>query len=266
LDQAWVYTHKGQQDTGEWGQPINLTHKFAIVMGFPQDWDLWLTCAQASIPGHLDEWSHYHKMSDVAIRLASAIRDMGYPARAQIQSNYTCILPPLAVDAGLGEQCLIGLCLTKEYGLAYRLCAVTTDLPLAPDPLSKLGIEDFCNRCNKCVEACPSGALSKKEKIEINGRRVWKQNVSQCFKYWNAKGVSCSICWRACPWSKPRSFPHTLVANLSQSIPLLRPLILKADDIVYGKIPRNYPPPKWMQYKAQQMSLRRRLEYWFDKL
>ena len=264
LDQAWVYSHHAQHHAEEWGKPVDLPHKYAIVMGFPQTWDFWLTGAKTDIPGYMDEWQFYHIMGNAAVRLAAAIRDMGYPARAQIQSNYTCILPPLAVDAGLGEQCLIGLCLTKEYGLAYRLCAVTTDLPLVPDPPAKLGIEDFCNRCNKCVEACPSGALSKKEKIIVNGRTVWKQDVAQCFKYWNAKGVSCTICRRACPWSKPRTLPHRLVSNLAQHVSPIRPVLIWADDVVYGKKPRYYPAPKWLQDKEQKLSFGKRFLYWFD--
>lgn len=134
---------------------------------------------------------------------------MGFPARAHIRSNYTCILPPLAVYAGLGEQCRTGICLTKEYGLAYRLYAVTTDLPLAPDLLVNLGIEDFCNKCTKCADACLPGAISREGMIEINGFRVWKQDVYKCFRYWNSKGASCTLCRRVCPWRKARIFPYS---------------------------------------------------------
>jgi hypothetical protein len=146
-------------------------------MGFPHTWDFWLTSAKANIQSYMDDWQNYNTMASTAVRLAAAIRDMGYPARAHIQSTYTCILPPLAVDAGLGEQCRIGICLTKEYGLAYRLCAVTTDLPL------NLGIEDFYYKCTKCADACPPGAISREGMIEINGLRVWKQDVYKCFRY-----------------------------------------------------------------------------------
>lgn len=266
LDQRWVYSHRGQWPGEEWGQPIDLPHKYAIVMGFPHTWDLWLTGAEASIPGSIDDWQYYNRMADAAVRLAAAIRDMGYPARAQIQSNYNCILPPLAVDAGLGEQCRIGVCLTREYGLAYRLCAVTTDLSLVPDPPANLGIEDFCSKCTKCADACPSGAISKGGKEEINGLRVWKQDVTKCFRYFNAKGVSCTICRRVCPWSKPQTFPHRVVANLARHAPFLQSFFIWADDIVYGKKPRYYPPPAWLQTRERRLSLGKRILYWFDHI
>ncbi len=265
LNQAWVYSHVGHPG-GDWGKPINLNHKYAIVMGFPHTWDLWLTEATAGIPGYMDDWNYYHNMSVTSVRLAAAIRDMGYPARAHIQSNYACLMPPLAVDAGLGEQCLIGICLTKEYGLAYRLNAVTTDLPLIPDPPSRLGIEDFCNKCSKCIDACPSGALSQKDKITVNGRMVWKQDVYKCFRYWNAKGVSCSICRRACPWSKPGTAIHRAISTMGIKLPALRSAMIKADDIIYGKKPRSYPPPAWLQNGEEKMSFGKRLLYRFDHL
>ena len=266
LNQQWVYSHHGQWPNDEWGKPINLSHKHVIAMGFPHTWGLWLTSAKTTIPGFLDDWKYYNSMANTAVRLAAAIRDMGYPARAHIQSNYNIILPPVAVDTGLGEQCRIGICLTKKYGLAYRLCAVTTDLPLIPDSPANLGIEDFCTKCTKCADACPSGAISKDGKKEINGIKIWKQDVYKCFRYWNSKGVSCTICRRVCPWSKPRTILHQSVSTMAQRIPSLRSFLIHADDIVYGKKPRYHPPPKWLQTKEQKMDITQKLIYWFDHL
>ena len=246
LNPRWVYSHHGYPYTDDWGKPIETVHQYAIIMAFPQTWDLWRSSSQAGIPNFTDEWHFYNIMAATAVRLALAIRSMGYPARAEIQSKYNCLLPPMAVDAGLGEQCRIGICLMKDYGLAFRLCAVTTDLPLVPDPPARLGIEDFCQKCTKCADNCPSGAISRDDKVEVDGMSVWKQDTYKCFRYWNAKGVSCSICRRACPWSKPQTWPHNVVANLSQHVPLLRRFIIQCDDVVYGRKPKQHPPPLWM--------------------
>lgn len=266
LNPAWVYSHSANLSAGDWGKPIDQLYKYAIVMAFPQDWDLWLTGANPTIPAYVDSGHRYSLMAAVAVRLAAAIRDMGYPARAQMHSNYTCLMPPLAVDAGLGEQCRIGICITKEYGLAFRLCAVTTDLPLIPDPPTNLGIEDFCSKCTKCADACPAGDISKGDKVEVNGLRVWKQDVYKCFHYWNTRGVSCTTCRRVCPWSKPRTIFHRSVANLAINVSLVRRFLIWADDVVYGKNPRYYPPPKWLQSEEQKVSLARRFLYLFDHM
>jgi ferredoxin len=247
LNQSWVYSHTGHLRFGGWGSPIHLPHKYAIVMVFPQNWDMWLTLGKPGIPGALDSLHTYNIMRAAAVRLAAAIRDLGYPARAQIQGNYNCLLPPLAVEAGLGEQCRIGICLTKEYGLAFRLCAVTTDLPLAPDPPINLGIEDFCNKCYKCAENCPVKAISFGPKAEVDGIRAWKHDAYKCFEYWNYLGVGCSICRRVCPWTKPRRLLHRSVANLAIHIPTIRRLLVVADNIIYGKVSKYYPPPKWLR-------------------
>jgi len=266
LNQRWVYSHHGHPSLEDWGMPIHLPHKYAIVMGFPHTWDIWLNNAKIGIAGYMDDCHFYNIMASTAVRLARAIRDMGYPARAEIQSNYSCLLPPLAVDAGLGEQCRIGICLSKEYGPAFRLCAVTTDLPLVSDPPVNFGIEDFCNKCAKCADVCPSGAISKEGKIEVSGLSVWKKDVYNCFRYWNAKGVSCTICRRACPWTKPRTFSHRVVAKLAQNVPFLRSTLIRADDVVYGKEPRYYPPPEWLQDAEQEMTFWKRSLYLFDHL
>jgi len=264
LNQAWVYSHKGYYLEEGWGDPIEIPHKYVIVMVFPYEWDLWMLTAKTSPAEFWLEWEYYNLMAYAGVRLATAIRDMGYPARAHIQSNYGCILPPMAIDAGLGEQCRIGITLIKDYGLAFRLCAVTTDLPLVADPPTNLGIEDFCNKCTKCADACPAGAISKGDKREINGMRRWKQEVYNCFRYWNSQGLSCSQCRRACPWSKPRTFPHRTVASLAQHVPSIRSFLIHADDIIYGKEPRQYPPLAWLQGEEQKMSLGKRLLYLFD--
>lgn len=246
LNPKWIYSHHGYPYTEDWGKPIEVIHQYAIVMAFPHTWDLWLTSSQAGIPSFTDDWHFYNTMASTAVRLALAIRGMGYPARAEIQSKYNCLLPPLAVDAGMGEQCRIGICLMKDYGLAFRLCAVTTDLPLIPDTPTRLGIADFCRKCTKCADNCPSGAISKDDKVEVDGLSLWQQDTYKCYRYWNAKGVSCSICRRACPWSKPLTWPHKLVANLAQHVPPMRRFIIQADDLVYGRKPKYHPPPTWM--------------------
>ncbi|MFC2032826.1 4Fe-4S dicluster domain-containing protein [Chloroflexota bacterium] len=247
LKRAWVYSHGGNLNVGNWGKPIKEHGKYAIVMGFPQDWDLWLASGQNGIAATMDTAHYYNLMAAAAVRLAASIRSMGYAARAQISTNYTCVLPPLAVDAGLGEQCLVGICLTRKYGLAYRLCAVTTDLPLVPDSPVNLGIEDFCSKCTKCADACPVGAISSREKIGTNGIRRWKQDLYKCLRYWNAIGASCTLCRRACPWSKPQTLLHKSVANLAIHAPFLRSLLIRADDLFYGKQPKYYSPPDWLR-------------------
>jgi epoxyqueuosine reductase QueG len=68
-----------------------------------------------------------------------------------------------AVAAGLGELGWHSLCVTPEFGTRVRFNTIITDAPLIPDPLysgAKLCQPDRCNF--KCVEVCPSEAISRK--------------------------------------------------------------------------------------------------------
>jgi epoxyqueuosine reductase QueG len=75
-----------------------------------------------------------------------------------------------AVSCGMGEIGKSNLLLTPEFGPHQRLCAIITEAELEPDPRQDF---DLCRGCNKCVEACPSGALTP------DG-----YDVDPCFVYW----------------------------------------------------------------------------------
>lgn len=76
-----------------------------------------------------------------------------------------------AVSCGLGEIGKNNLLLTPEFGPHQRLCAIVTEAALEPDSRQDFGL---CKGCNKCVEACPSGAL-KPDGYEVD----------PCFVYWS---------------------------------------------------------------------------------
>lgn len=56
----------------------------------------------------------------------------------------------------MGEIGKSNLLLTPEFGPHQRLCAIITEAELEPDPRQDF---DLCIGCNKCGEACPSGAI-----------------------------------------------------------------------------------------------------------
>lgn len=77
------------------------------------------------------------------------------------------------VRAGLGSYGENGLLVTREFGSATRISGLVTSAKLLPDaPLA----EDICDHCMKCVESCPTGALSGNGKInkKLCGDEIFK--------------------------------------------------------------------------------------------
>ncbi len=66
-----------------------------------------------------------------------------------------------AFAAGLGQFGLSSLFLTPEFGSHNRFVSVFTTAELEPDPV--YSGPDLCDRCKKCIKACPPGALLENE-------------------------------------------------------------------------------------------------------
>lgn len=66
--------------------------------------------------------------------------------------------------AGLGELGMSKLFLTPQFGPRQRMFAVLTDAVLEPDPLFAGSV---CDRCGACARACPAGALSRDDIVEL---------------------------------------------------------------------------------------------------
>jgi epoxyqueuosine reductase QueG len=153
---------------------------------------------------------------------------------------------PVAVDAGIGELARCGYVVSRSLGANFRLVTVTTDMPLAYDSPVDLGMADFCTKCRKCAENCPSGAIPKGEMTVVRGIRKWKIDPEACLLYWGKTGYTCSICQAVCPWTKPSNLFHRTVAGAAVHLPWLRRALVLGDDIVYGARFRPVSMPGWL--------------------
>ncbi len=78
---------------------------------------------------------------------------------AETQMNF----PEAAVLCGLGEMGLHGSLLTDEFGPMVRYCFVLTDAEIEPD---EMYIPHLCDKCGKCIKACPGKAIDENGNIE----------------------------------------------------------------------------------------------------
>lgn len=63
-----------------------------------------------------------------------------------------------AVKCGLGEKGLSGALLTDDFGPFVRYCFILTDLEIEPDEVKT---PHLCDKCGKCIKACPGKAISE---------------------------------------------------------------------------------------------------------
>ncbi len=70
-----------------------------------------------------------------------------------------------AVACGLGEIGMNDEFLTGKFGTRQRFQMIITDARIEPDPVMEGKI---CDRCGKCADICPLGAINKTEFKEIN--------------------------------------------------------------------------------------------------
>ncbi len=247
LKEYHLYSTIGRGD--HYGQTVELDHSYAIALTVEMDKQL-LDHAPHG-PTVMESSQQYLNSGAIAVQVAEFIRHLGYSARAHIDGSYRVVCPLVARDAGLGEIGRMGLLMTPELGPRVRIAVVTTDMPLVVDQRERdLSMIDFCKRCKKCADVCPSKAISFDEPKEIAGVKRWQLNSEACFTYWCAIGTDCAKCMRACPFSHPNNLLHNMVRAGIKRSALFREFALKMDDFFYGRKPPAAPIPEWLNPAA----------------
>jgi reductive dehalogenase len=244
LEEYHLYSTIGRGP--DYGRPVTLDHPFAIAVTVEMDRTA-LTHAPLA-PTVMESAQQYVASGVIALQLAALIRSLGYHARAHIDGNYRVVCPLVARDAGLGEIGRMGLLMTPELGPRVRIAVVTTDLPLLPDERRHdETVLEFCRRCRKCADVCPSGAIPSGDRQCIEGAYRWRIDSEACFTFWCRVGTDCARCVATCPYSHPDTLLHRLVRwGIRRSSLALRGAVA-ADDLFYGKRPPPRSIPSWMR-------------------
>jgi reductive dehalogenase len=253
VNPLWSYSHRGEiffENDEDWGKELDEPLPFAVVIATEMNHEL--VSAGPHIPAVIESGLNYAKGSYITTILAHWFSAMGFKAVADHHRHYTKLLVPLAVDAGLGELGRQGYLIAKKYGPRVRLFAVTTDMPLIPDQPVDMGAEEFCKRCLKCAEACPSKSIPTGEKTNINGIKRWKLKEESCFQYWAKVGTDCSICMGVCPFSRPDTLLHQFVKLIITHSYMARLFFPYIDNIIYGKKWHAKSVSPWIDYKNKE--------------
>lgn len=236
------------------GKPIEMYHRYAIVMLIDQGYDTmegasgddWMSGAQ-SMRGYL-------RGAEIAGVMGEVLRGEGFPARSQTNADSDVLHIPLVLWAGLGELSRIGeLVLNPFVGPRFKSVVLTTDMPLEIDKPIDFGLQYFCDHCHKCDRECPCDAIPHGDKVMFNGYEIWKPDVERCTRYrlTNSKGSACGRCMKTCPLNKVVDLDGGLLPRMASWMgvnamflkPALVPIATWLDDKL-GNGMRN-PVKKW---------------------
>jgi reductive dehalogenase len=245
LDKRWVYSHSAAP---EYGKPYDpeINYPYVICMAFPQN--TYYLRNHTSWGVNLEVGWKYSFGSFVAFAVADFIKRLGWNARPSPTTNTPYLVPPLFVDCGIGEDGRCGYTVTKEFGNNWRPGSVMTDLPLVPDKPVDFGLQDFCDKCALCAEACPAKAIPASGRSVVRGYVKWQPNADKCYAYWSSTGRTCGICQVVCPWNHGNSLFHRGVREVAQRAPGLRKLLIKGEELFYKNQPQ--PDPQWLHEKV----------------
>ncbi|MDX2016341.1 MAG: tRNA epoxyqueuosine(34) reductase QueG [Planctomycetota bacterium] len=125
----------------------------------------------------------------------------------------------LAARAGLGWTGKHTLLIHPERGSWLLLGGVATTLAIVP-PREQLSVEDHCGTCTRCIDACPTGAITP-----------YSVDASRCVSYLTIErrgeiapefhaGIGewifgCDVCQEVCPHNSPRPARATGAAHAS---------------------------------------------------
>ena len=191
-------------------------------------------------------------MPMVSLRVASLLEEEGFLALPQrrIQTvmaedndvnpevNYNAIyrgvkkelqmdFDEAAVLTGLGERGLHGKVLNEEYGPFIRYCFILTDAEIEADEVKT---PTLCDKCGKCVAACPGKAIDKDGNVDN-----WR-----CSVYYNGANGTKN------PFMPPHAFEDfddrlEIIAGEAEITPERAKEILDAIHF-YPAIKHNYTP------------------------
>jgi len=256
LNPAWVYARSVGDRGYEPGEEIEIPDWWvnAIVLCVPHYWDTMYANPTYGIRGDATI-----SASIAAARLEVFIREMGYATRLHGPDHIRgeVIMPPLMIDAGLGEQGRFSYTMTPEFGANVRTAVITTNLQLQPDKPIDMGVLEFCKVCKLCAEVCPANAISMEDQpgpLRDSGFEGWSINWETCLLYRESVPSShrCRLCLTVCPWTRKANWIHKSIKKILLKDPTglaKHPIIWGAKYIYEMPDKGRYRRPEWGSFR-----------------
>jgi len=137
----------------------------------------------------------YVKASIITTKLSDYLRKEGFGTEIAHPMGGFVNFSALGQKAGLGYIGDSGLLITPELGPRLKVAAIFVSI--ANLPINQVEahswILEYCEKCGKCVKACPEKALVEKETCCGNKIEIIPKNCLGCSQ-------GCTYCIEACPF------------------------------------------------------------------
>jgi len=140
----------------------------------------------------------YKKFGEITYKISDYLRQKGFASEVAHPFEGVVNYSLLAQHANLGYIGKSNLLITPELGPRQKISAIfvsITNLPVKEDN-EHSWIPDYCDKCSKCVKACPEKALIQTEGCSGNKEIEFVQKLCiGCIH-------DCTYCIQGCPFDK----------------------------------------------------------------
>ncbi|MBI5679338.1 MAG: epoxyqueuosine reductase [Methanobacterium sp.] len=145
----------------------------------------------------------YAKLGYITYAISDFIRAKGYATQIAHPYGNMVGFSLLGQKAGLGWIGQNGLLITPELGPRIKISAIFTNIENLPqkEHNEHSWIPDYCDKCGKCIKACPEKALIEKE--TCCGGKETEFIQKRCI----GCSQGCTYCIEECPFDK-KGYEH----------------------------------------------------------
>jgi epoxyqueuosine reductase QueG len=147
--------------------------------------------------------AHYAKLGKWTYELSDYLREKGYATEVADPYGGLVKFSQLGQKAGMGFIGQNGLLITPECGPGQKISAIFVSIANLPvkDENEHAWIPEYCERCGKCIKACPEKALIEEETCCGGTETKFIQKL--CI----GCSQGCTYCIEACPFEE-KGYEH----------------------------------------------------------
>jgi epoxyqueuosine reductase len=166
----------------------------------------------------------YHQVLKSKLESSTAILQKMFPGSdiKALVDTAPALEKVLATQAGLGWQGKNTLLIHPKLGSMIFLGELYTSIPLSHFEAPSI-MKDHCGTCSRCIDACPTQALTPYELDAARCISYWtlehRGPFDQTTPVWENWVAGCDICQEVCPWNSkliPLSIQNPYLEHIEQ--------------------------------------------------